>query len=161
LQEAKDAYGQINSAPYNQRIGHDFGQRVWLVTWSSADMTTGPPFLNLTKFSLVDVPRLRNNNAIVRRNYMHDAYMRFGLYDSPGAIVEHNIFERGFPLNVGESGDNWLEGPPTTQLVAVHNNTIVDCFAVEPPIVVDQQTTSSVDVSGNECRKSGVVVQCQ
>lgn len=162
LQEASGAYEQINSAPYNQRIGHGFGQRVWLVTWtSSSDATDESAIVNLTKFSLVDVPRLRNNNAIVRRNHMHDAYMRFGLYDSPGAIVEYNLFERGFPLNVGESGDGWLEGPPATRLVAVRNNTFVDCAAVEPPIVVDHHTTRDVDVSGNDCKKNDATVPCQ
>ncbi len=161
LQEAKDAYEQINSAPYNQRIRHDFGQRVWLATWSSTHLMDDSPIFNLTKFSLVDVPRLRNTNAIVRRNHMHDAYMRFGLYDSPGAIIEHNLFERGFPLNIGESGDGWLEGPPTTQSVTIYNNTIVDCFAVEPPIVVDNQTTRGVDVSRNDCRNNDTIVRCQ
>ena len=160
LQEAKDAFDQINSPPYSQRIGHDFGQRVWLVSWtSSPDKTDSSSILNLTTFSLVDVPRLRNSNAIVRRNHMHDAYMRFGLYDSPGATIENNMFERGFPLNVGESGDGWLEGPPTCGPVAVRSNIFID--TIGEPIVVDDQTTHEVNIAANTCKKNGSVVPCQ
>jgi hypothetical protein len=152
LQQAKDAYFEINRYT---RIGHDFGQRVWLVNFSE-------PLDLLTKFDLIDVPRLpfRNNKASVRRNHMHDAYMRFGLYDSPGIVIESNIFERGFPLNVGESGDGWLEGPPIVDDVLLINNTFVDCASREEPIVIHNRTTHNVTLVHNHCRKAGKPQPC-
>jgi len=90
---AEEAYIAVNSNPYSQHIGHAFGNRVWLVNWSQ-------PVANLATLDLVDMPRLRPHGAIVRGNYMHDSYMRFGLYDSPGMVIEGNVFERGFPMCV-------------------------------------------------------------
>lgn len=150
VQQARDAYFEINQ---HTHIGHDFGQRVWLVNWSQ-------PLESLAKFDLMDIPRLRTHKAVVRRNYMHDAYMRFGLYDGPSMTIESNVFERGFPMNVGESGDGWLEGPPAVDGVSVRNNTFVDCAAREPPIVVHNRTAHNVTLVHNRCQKAGKACPC-
>ena len=149
LKQARAAFSEINKRTH---IGHDFGQRVWLVNWSTP--------LRLTQFDLVDVPRLRNRGAKIRRNLMHDAYMRFGLYDSPGAIVESNVFARGFPMNIGESGDGWLEGPPFLENVHVVNNTLEDNWATESAIAVHNSTTNNIVLVSNHCRKNGHDISC-
>jgi hypothetical protein len=152
VQKAKDAWSAINSPPYNQKIGHDFGHRVWLVNWTAA--------LPLQQFSLVDVPRLRNNGAVMHNCHLHDGYMRFGLYDSPGATITNNLFERAFPMYVGESNDGWLEGPPVVNGVLVQGNTFIDTVARGAPIVVHNQTTHGVMVQNNVCMENGSTIPC-
>lgn len=155
VQKAKDAWREINAPPYSQRIRHDFGHRVWRVEFAKAFAG------GFTQFDLVDIPRLRNHNAIVRNNHMHDAYMRFGLYDSPGAMIEGNTFERGFLMVVGEAGDGWLEGPPAVNDVMVKANKFVDCFSAGPAIGVDSATSTNIRLVGNTCENNGSAVPCQ
>jgi hypothetical protein len=153
VQRAKDAWSEINSPPYSQGIRHDFGHRVWLVNWSV------PLSQPLTQFALVDVPRLRNNGTMMRNCHLHDGYMRIGLYDSPGATVANNTFERSFPMNVGESGDGWLEGPPVVNGVLVEGNLFKDTVG-GTPIVVHAPFARSVVLKGNVCTQNGSSVPC-
>jgi hypothetical protein len=154
---AKQALSEINAPPYSQRIGHPFGTRVWLVNWSAP---AGPVPFTVPKFALVDIPRLRSHGAVVAGNYFHDAYMRLGLYDSPGSVVENNTFARAFPLYVGETGDNWLEGPPLVSNVVIRGNTFSDIYG-RYPIVAQPGTTSGVVVKDNSCEDAaGLVVPC-
>merc|ERR1712070_1221193 len=118
---------------------------VWLVNWS-----TRSPFMP-QKFTLVDIPRLRPAGAIIRGNVFHDAYMRIGLFDSPGALIEQNNFTRAFPLNVGERGDGWLEGPPVVSRVTVRDNTFEDVGYGAPAISVSDGTTKDILLRGNKC----------
>ena len=152
VRRAKGAWSAINSPPYSQKIGHDFWHRVWLVNWSA------PLPQPLTQFALVDVPRLRNNGAVMRNCHLHDGYMRFGLYDSPGATVANNTFERSFSMNVGESGDGWLEGPPVVNGVLVEGNLFQD--AVGTPIVVHTPFVRGLVLEGNVCTQNGSSVSC-
>ena len=52
---------------------------------------------------------------------MQPRYMRVGLYDSPGMVIERNRFVRAFPLYVGETGDGWLEGSVRAALPSLCN----------------------------------------
>eukprot|EP01079_Euglenida_sp_SAG-EU17-18_P004444 gene4442-807_t len=124
LQRAVNAWSEINAPPYSAHVGHDFGARVWTVNWSTPVATQA--------FQLVDLPRMRPHGSVVRNNSLHDSYMRFGLYDSPGATVQGNSFSRGFPMYVGESGAGWLEGPPEVDGVTVQDNVFVDCYGQFP-----------------------------
>ena len=164
LAEARAAFVAINSPPYNARIGHDFGDRVWLVN------TTCPPPSHLLgdasmhaarvpRYSMADVPRLRPHGAEIRSNYFHDSYTRFGLYDSPGQVIENNTFERGGTLMVGESGVGWLEGPPHVNGMVVRSNTFVDCTSPSA-ITVSEATTSHVVLQDNRCLVGGSAVPC-
>ena len=40
---------------------------------------------------------------VMRNCHLHDGYMRFGLYDSPGATITNNRFERSFPMYLPSS----------------------------------------------------------
>lgn len=125
LREAESALAAIDEPPYNQHITHPFGTRVWEVSWTTDNLS---PEQKMEQFTIVDVPRLRNTGAVLQGNHFHDAYMRFGLFDSPGMSVSENRFERAFPAYIGESGDSWLEGPPVTARVSFENNTFSDVF---------------------------------
>ena len=156
---AAAAWPAIQAPPYSQRINHPIGTRVWLVnwTWPEGQRPTTP----LPRFELVDVPRLRPAGAVVKGCYMHDAYMRFGLYDSPGMVIEGNRFERGFPLYIGERGDGWLEGPPLVAGAAARNNSFHDYYG-DSAIVAWPGTTADVDVADNRCSTAaGDAVPCQ
>lgn len=168
LKEASAALAEINKVPYNQHISHPFGTRVWKVEWkqSSADIasSTSPRarLHSLPKFTLVDVPRLRNVGAVLQGNYFHDAYMRFGLFDSPGMVVAGNRFERGFPAYIGESGDGWLEGPPLTTDVTFANNSFADVYGPYPVVVNPGAARSTITIeNSNVCTNAnGTAIPC-
>jgi hypothetical protein len=136
------AYTDINSPPYSQRISHPIGSRVWLVNWTEPVV--------VARLGLVDVPRLRPHGAQVLRCYMHDSYMRIGLYDSPGQTIQGNHFARAFPLYVGESGDGWLEGPPVVGPSLVRDNIFEDVFG-DCPWNAHPTTTHDVVFRNNSC----------
>jgi hypothetical protein len=167
VKEAAAAAAEINKVPYSQHITHPFGTRVWKVEWkpsSSANSVgnTRPRARSpsLPKFTLVDVPRLRNAGAVLQGNYFHDAYMRFGLFDSPGMVVAGNRFERGFPAYIGESGDGWLEGPPLTADVTFANNSFADVYGPYP-VVVNPATTAIAIEKSNVCTDAkGTAIPC-
>jgi hypothetical protein len=153
-QAATRAHAEINAPPYSQRINHPFGTRVWLANWST-------PLPSVPKFALVDIPRLRAHGAVVAGNYFHDAYMRIGLYDSPGMVIRNNTFVRAFPLYVGETGAGWLEGPPLVDNVVVEGNTFADIYRGPSSIVVVPSTTSGVVVRNNSCEDAnGTDIPC-
>ena len=145
IAEARAAYDAITSPPYSQHIGHDFGTRVWLVKWDEA--------VAVERFAVVDVPRLRPMGAVIRNTLFHDAYMRFGLFESPGIIVEGNLFERGFPFYIGATGVGWLEGPPMVDNVTVRDNVARDFFERERGIgfSFDKTKAGIRSVGNNTC----------
>ena len=120
IAEARGAWDAINSPPFSQHIGHDFGTRVWRVEWQQP--------VAVQRFAVVDAPRLRPTGAVVRNTHFHDAYTRFGLFESPGIVVQGNVFERAFPFFVGATGVGWVEGPPFVSGVTVVDNVARDCY---------------------------------
>lgn len=152
IANAEEAQIAINAPPYSQRISHPFGSRVWLVNWTTP--------VSLSRFTLVDIPRLRPVGARVLRCYLHDSYMRTGLYDSPYQRIEGNHFARAFPLYIGETGDGWLEGPPSVGPTIVQGNTFEDIFG-GCGWHVNSKTTHQVVVVNNSCVDSNrVTVPC-
>ena len=89
--------------------------------------------------------------ALVRNTYFHDAYARFGLYESPGIIVEDCVFERGGPFFVGDAGVGWLEGPPLVSNVTIRSNVARDFHGGAAAFNVRASGARIASMTNNSC----------